>query len=321
MSKPNDRTRARQLLARVRKFPASGNLPELYDRLSAIRNVVGSYVGFKTTNGRVTRTPSIVCVVKQKLPEPRIKRADDRIPKKLAWRDVSGTLHEVRTDVVESRQKLKYQSSFAGPGDDVRAASGEFACLGIALAHPTLGRVVTTAAHVLQRTPGIVQFVPSQAPRVRIADFRGGSVTFDASVLKIHLTEQGDYALLQPLGAVPCANLYRDDTVLSRPYFPGPGDLGREVVVLGAVQPRQTTFRGLSARLFNHPAGIRMSNLLITDDVTEAGDSGACLADVERGDLRVWGLLVGSTTIDGRPVSVFSSALAPLLLEQADYLA
>ena len=321
MIKRSNRSRARELLSRVRRFPSAGNLPELYDELENRPNVIGCYVGLKTVGGKTTRKRSIVCAVKKKLPERRLKSASDCVPRRLAWNDASGKRHEVPTDVVEASGKIEYQSPFAGPGDDLLAGNGEFACLGLALLHPTLGRVVTTAGHALRRTPGIVEFLPSQAPRVRISSFRGSAETSDATVLKIHLTDKSDYALLRPADGVSCANLYRDATVLSRPYIPGPGDLGREVLVLGASAPLRTIFRGVSANFLNHPAGMRMNNLLVTDQVTQPGDSGACLADVNNGDLRVWGLLVGAATLDGRAVSVFTSALAPILLEQAEFLA
>lgn len=313
-------SRAGKILAGVRALPSAGNVDDIYRELSSKPGVAGCYIGFKTSKGRKTRTRSIVCLVTQKVPDSKLDGPLQTIPPVIQWEDAQGKRHQVTTDVVELQNVIQSHAAFAGPGDNVQTGRGEVASVGIALRHPAYGQVITTAAHALTSTPGITEFQPTHAPRVRIAEFRGGALTCEAEVLKVHLTDKGDYALLRPIGGVPCANLYRDKASVNRPYIPGPGDLGREAVVLGASAVRRTFFRGVHARLLHHSSGITMTNLLLTDRATEPGDSGACLADVLNGDLRVWGLLVGSATIDGSEFSVFTTALSPILLEQADYI-
>ena len=137
----------------------------------------------------------------------------------------------------------------------------------------------------------------------------------------LRLSKKADYALLRPVQEVPCANLFRDEAPISRPYIPGVADLDKELLVLTASGVRHTFFRGVFGQLLHQPSGVGMSNLLLTDRATVPGDSGACLADVFKGELRVWGLLVGNAAVNNRPMSVFTTALAPLVLENADYLA
>lgn len=318
---PRGTVRARQMLANVRPLPSAPNVEELFGKLSGKRNVLGCYIGIKRTGRKSTGRRSLVCLVKKKLPEDRIRHEDDVIPERLVWEDVGGNRHEVITDVVEGTGVIRYRAGFAGPGDDVRTSNGTLATVGIAMLHPRMGKVITTAGHAIQGTAGISDFPPAQAPRVKVSAFRGGTLTCDAAALRVHITEKSDYAILQPLGAVQCANLFRDQATVSHPFVPGAGDIGRAVLVLGAAGPRHTVFRGVHAHFLKHPSGISMKNLLITDDVTAPGDSGACLADVHNGDLRAWGLLVGSTIVDGWPVSIFTSVLSPMFFEQAEFLA
>jgi hypothetical protein len=311
----------RSPLAGVRSMPAATQVTSLARDLMEQSGAVGCYLGFKTRKGRRTRKPSVICLVPRKRTPGDIESTApaQMIPRTVTWTDVRGTTHDLLTDVAELQAPIASQA-FAGTGDDLATSTGEQASIGMALRHPKFGDVVTTAAHALTASAGITEFPPTHAPRVRISQFRGGAPTCQAAVLKIHLTRDGDYALLRPIEDVRCANLYRDEAIVNRPYIPGPGDLGRPVVVLGPAGVRRTFFRGVHAQLVHGPTGVLMTNLLLTDSATVPGDSGACLADVFNGDLRVWGLLVGTAVIDRVEFSVFTHALSPLLLEQADYL-
>jgi hypothetical protein len=311
--------RAEELLARVRPLPGAAHVAQLYAQVADRQHVVGCYVGCKTKGRKRTRRASLVCLVKKKVKPARLRGPGQLIPKRIAWTDINGNSHEFPTDVVECNGRVKPQA-FAGPGDDVLTTLGEFASVGFALLHPTLGTVITTAGHAFTKSAGIVEFVPANAPLARLSAFREGPATCDAQVLKIHLTDKGDYALLRPLQSVPCANLFRDESPISRPYIPGTGDLNRELIVLSAAGPRSTFFRGVFGQLLHQPSGVAMRNLLLTDRATVPGDSGACLVDVFNQELRVWGLLVGNATVNGAPMSVYTTALAPLVLENADYL-
>ncbi len=313
--------RARQLLDRVRPTPAAAHVLLLYAQVAGRQHVVGCFVGHKTIRGRRTKRRSLVCLVTRKRPPARLRGPGQVIPPVVLWNDISGRRHRFPTDVVESTGRVRPHVAFAGPGDDVQTAEQVVASVGFALQHPTLGNVVTTAGHAFTDVAGITEFDPAHASTVQISAFRGGPTTCAAMVLKVHLSTKGDYALLRPLNNVPCANLFRDEAPISRPYIPGPADLDRELVVLTASGVRHTFFRGVFGQLLHQPSGITMSNLLLTDQASVPGDSGGCLADVFKGELRVWGLLVGNATVNDRSVSVFTTALAPLVFENADYLA
>jgi hypothetical protein len=292
----------------------------MFAQVADTRNVVGCYVGFKVKNRKMTRRRSVVCLVTRKIKPDRLRK-EHLIPPGLSWTDASGSQHWLPTDVLVSTGRIRSYAGFAGPGDDVATVNGEVASIGIALIHPALGRVVTTAAHAFTSVPGIQTFAGATAPRVRVSAFRGGPATCDADVVKIHLSDLADYALLRPLAGVDCANLFRDEATVSRPFIPGSGDLGKLLVVLTASGAKHTTFQGVFGQMLHQPSGVRMSNLLLTDPVTVPGDSGACLADVSNGELRAWGLLVGTATVNGKAMSVYTTAVAPLVLESAEYLA
>jgi hypothetical protein len=147
------------------------------------------------------------------------------------------------------------------------------------------------------------------------ADATSGS-TLQASVLKAVCTDIADYALLVPSAAAPCQNLYRDSKPLAPPYVPSPPDLGGTVFVLSPRGVRATTFRGLYGHLPAGNAGM-MRGLIVTNYVTQPGDSGACLVDTSS---RVWGLLVGYSIVQGQPYSVFMSAELLLALEKSAFL-
>src|SRR5262249_16289602 len=104
---------------------------------------------------------SLVCLVTRKRPPAQLRGHGQVIPPIVIWNDISGRSHRFPTDVVESTGRVRPHVAFAGPGDDVQTAEQVAASVGFALQHPTLGNVVTTAAHAFTSAPGITEFDPA----------------------------------------------------------------------------------------------------------------------------------------------------------------
>jgi hypothetical protein len=328
------RTKSPARVSRVRvtsftpsRFPADGNLAELYAELLAYPNVHGCYIGHKTRrptkNGKKQDVPNkklavgplaIICCVDNK---PHVRHLDrcDRIPRTLKWPRTRSKHFNIPSDVQYAERGRTYVAPVVGPGDDLHASpaahSGR-ATLGIALKHPIFGRVVTTAGHTfIPAGPGNLVF-GAAAPVLTISNAGLGATpgTFQALPLKAIRSPQADYALLQP--QAESRNLFRDTLNISGVHFARPEDVGTTLFALTRTDIKQTVLRGVAGTLAFD--GVQMTGLLFVDDVTEAGDSGCCLVD---SSFRVWGLLVGDALINNVNRSVFASANFVLALENA----
>lgn len=292
--------------------PAAEHVPdrtqrhELGDGLLGLPNVVGLYVGHKHAGGTSTGEYAIVCVVSEKRKVP----PSAAIPRRLRFRLTSRSHGSILTDVVELPRLRRAAAPVCGPGDGVFGTSR--GTVGIALAHPDYGPVVTSAGHVFTvpgwtgtRTWGI-----EDRPTVSLRNAPGGE-NIQGELLKVAVDSAADYALIRPRLDFPPRNVYRDEVPLGVPYQPSADEIGAALRVLGASGERQTTFRGLHGRLQIGPEGL-IEELVVTDACTVGGDSGAALVD---GYGRVWGLLVGFA----EQLSAFMSPFVPMRLEGATY--
>lgn len=297
------------------EFPADGNLAELYAEMLAYPNVHGCYIGRKTTRHTQTRVLSLVCCVHDKPARAKLARTD-RIPSHVTWPRTRAKHFRIRTDVqVAQHGQTRAVAPVVGPGDELRpspAAHSGLATLGIALKHPTLGRVMTTAGHTFIPNGSGTHIFGPNAPVLTVSNAGGGTspATFQAIPLKASRVPQADYALLQP--QAESRNLFRDTLNISGIHFARPEDVGTKLFALTRDEIKPTLLRGVAGTLVF--GDLQMTGLLITDDVTEPGDSGCCLVDA---GFRVWGLLVGGALIDGVIRSVFASANFVLALENA----
>ena len=241
---------------------------------------------------------------------------EQRIPREVRWPRTRSKHFHLTTDVqVAARGETRDLAPVVGPGDELRpsqAAHSGLATLGIALKHPTLGRVITTAGHTFIPNGGGTQVFGPNAPVLTVANAGDGTspTTFQAIPLKASRVPEADYALLQP--QAESRNLFRDSLSISGIHFARPEDVGTRLFALTRGDIKPTVLRGVTGTLAF--AGVQMTGLLIVDDVTAPGDSGCCLVDA---GFRVWGLLVVGALIDGVIRSVFASANFVLALENA----
>ena len=283
-------------------FPTQHGLDELYARLREPCGVAGFFVGRKSTGGKWGRRLAIVCCVKNKVPQKKLKNlaSDACIPPSLTWKRTRTAETALPTDVVEIRDAYFQQTApLVGTGD-VLAAAGEdavsgHATIGIALQHPEFGPVVTTAGHAFIRNgEGSLRFDAGAAGlRIFNAGQGVGANVFNVRPLKAVINAIVDYALLVPTdpGITP-RNLFEDTFNLTEPQFARPEDIGKRLFALTRRGRMPTTLLGVAGAL--EIGGVSMQGLLLTDRVTEGGDSGCALVDNK---FRVWGLLVGAATV------------------------
>src|SRR5262249_6955838 len=216
-----------------------------------------------------------------------------RIPRVMKWPRTRSKQFHIPTDVQVAEPGKTYDAPVVGPGDELlasAAARSGRATLGIALKHPTLGRVITTAGHTFM-TGGGTQVFGAGAPVLTVSNVGGAAATFQAIPLKATRVPEADYALLQP--QAEARNRVRDALSLSGSHFARPEDVGTTLFALTQNDVKQTVLRGVTGTLAF--SGVQMTGLLIVDNVTEPGDSGCCLVDSA---FNVWGLLVGAAVID-----------------------
>jgi hypothetical protein len=153
------------------------------------------------------------------------------------------------------------------------------ATLGVALDHPVFSRCVTTAAHLFRGPGDIGQTAVVVSSGVRVS-----------TELKRWVRAGGiDYALLGPVDACDCDNLFEDLIRIGPAFAPQAADIGRQLFVLDAdADSVATTCRGIHGQL--QFGAILLDDLILCDSVTRAGQSGAPLVD---SDNRVWGFLIG----------------------------
>lgn len=301
-------------------LPTAARTHALLEDLVEHPHVQGCYVGHKRTGGRAGRTLAVVCAVREKRPRAQVPK-EHLLPRRVEWMVNTREKATVRTDVQELGES-GFQSVTAGPGDRVQGISvagqteAVVATVGVALRHPRFGPVVTTAGHAVQSGPGIVEFDPAQRPSMRLQNVAadGTQTPIAGALLRSSRIPQADYALVA-IDATPVANLYHDVNSLGGLHVPQPDDVGKPFFVLTAAGVVQTRVRGVFGvfTIGEFP----MRDLILTDPVTEGGDSGCALIDAS---FRVAGLLVGFVTIDGQRRSVFMSAFWALTLEQSELL-
>jgi hypothetical protein len=307
------------------RIPGPAKLQAIYAQLMAYPNVVGCFLGWKHTRKRSTQKPAIICCVTTKMPRSALRPAE-HLPRQIEWQKTSTSRGRLPVDVEVISGRIQY-AACCGPGDAITGyttpgmpAVREQGTIGLAMQHPEYGRVVTTAGHVFDiqgTTSGTVTYPEGSRPVVSLwnADGTNTGFRFFGEALKVVLTRSADYAVVLPRPPMSAENLYHDSVVIAAPYLPGPDDLGMDLYVLTAAGSKKTKFVGLSGTI---PVGHEiMDGLLLTQFSTEGGDSGCCLVD-ETGKL--WGLLVGYTTLRGTIYSAFMSATVPLNNEKATYL-
>ena len=265
-------------------------------------NIEGCFVGRKRVAGRKTQTVSVVCCVGKKESSRRLA-ANQRVPKIVEWSDGKAFRGRFITDVQEisGGQRL---AAVGGPGDLMIIAPGNSrATVGVALQHPTLGAVMTTAAHAFLDQPGTMTF-GAAGPSIQLAASTNGP-NLAATARLAHWTADADFALVEVTGSP--TNLYDDKVLVRPPHWALPEDIGKLVFALTSRGPVPLRFEGATAsiELGGHPA----DRMLLTRPLTLAemplsGDSGCCLVDDQ---FRLWGLLVGMCVINALPHFVFMS--------------
>jgi hypothetical protein len=276
-------------------------------------NVVAAFVGKKQRKGKDTGQLSLVCGVREKIPEKDLDPGHV-IPKALEL--ATTPLHSTKmpTDVVPLGGYFDIQASFLGPSDVAFPGSPSRATVGIAINHPTFGRVITTAGHAVPQGA-----VPGDAMLVSSA---GDNFVVELAA-KPRINQDTDHALLRPDRQELAGNFFQDVSPLGPPYIPDPNnDVGKQLFVLTADRGIVPVMcRGLRGSVRTGP-NLVMNGLILTDLRTRGGDSGACLVD---GQWRVWGLVLGMfRTLDDTgntgDFSVFIPAFRIIFLESAEYL-
>jgi hypothetical protein len=301
-------------LARIasRELPNPASLEAIAYRLGAASQVRGWFVGFKRKNGRRTRQLALICCVDRKIPVREIP-SSERLPRTVTWREGRKVRVRVPIDVQEIGAS-GLQADFAGPADIVGASNGR-ATAGVAVSIPSLGPLLTTAAHAVIQRPANITF--PNAPRFTLTNATAPG-TVQVSALSALWDDEADFALLRVLSGQP-TNLFADQFRIKTPFFPLSSDVGRQVFAL--------TSRGAISMRYEGPAplmpvgGFNVRGGLLATAIppgagTQGGDSGCCLVDDQ---LRLWGLLMGFVTIGGRLHSIFQSP-APLLRTGAQLL-
>lgn len=313
-------TRQRPTRPTPPRTPGTGQLRALYTELLRLPNVTACYIGRKFRDKQALDSLALVCCVTEKVHRRELDPVTERVPRSVSWPLTSRRNGRLRTDVqVLERQFVRQAAPIVGPGDLVETAV-ELGTIGVVIAHPGFGAVASTAGHVLlseDHFPACITYAADALPPVRLqsVDARGAVSLVDGKAVKACITESADYALVALGPAVQRANVYQDRLPLAGPFIPSTADLNRPLLVLSADRRVPTRFHGLHGTV---PfGGTRMWNLLLTDAVTSGGDSGSVLMDFES---RVWGLLVGSATVDGRDCSAFMS-ITVLLDDEHAHLA
>jgi hypothetical protein len=280
---------------RPHRLPDCVELRAMSKTIRGLRNVIGCYVGHKEIDGRRTRQLAWICLVKKKVAAKRLV-AEERVPRIVEWTE-RGRSRRIQTDVIQIGATFRYQSAnVVGPGDLI-AASGERGTVGAALNHAILGRCFTTARHVVDGAPIGSITVTSQGQEIQARVARLGT--------------RADYALLKPLTALDCDNLWEDTYRVGPVYIPSEHDVDKPLYVLTTVGARgPLRCRGVYADL-NLPGGPSFQDVILTEAGTYAGDSGCCLVDEWS---RIWGFLVGRL---GNDYSIFVPAISVVMLENA----
>lgn len=300
------------LIPKPRKLPAGHVLDENVRRLMNKPNVVAAFVGKKQRKGKDTGQLSLVCGVSKKIPEKDLEPSHI-IPKAVEIPITRVRSTRIATDVIPMHGRFEAQANMLGPSDLVLPDQFTQATIGIALNHPTFGKVITTAGHA-------VQGVPTGSPMIVSSGGDSFSVRLAAEP---RINQRTDHALLAPENQDIVGNFFRDVTPLGPPFIPDPNqDVGTPLFILPSDRDVITVIcRGLHGSV-RVGSNLIMNDLILTDLRTVDGDSGACVVD---GNWRVWGVLLGrfETTDDNGNLgnfSVFIPAFRILLLEGAQFM-
>lgn len=298
-------------------WPDNQALNGILDRVMAKPNVIGAFIGHKQTCGTTTEIPSIVCWVSAKKPLARLPRRG-RVPRVIHWTTPHGRRRRIMTDVQVGQPGNEALAPVLGPGDRLLRSNHPAVhapvSLGAAFQHPEYGPVVSTAGHVILQGVGSATFVAGNEPRVHVRNVGGGSRrTFQAALVKAVRTAHADYALLRPISTTP-SNLYRDSFPLRTAGEANEADVGRTFLALTQHGAQRAELKAVEGRV--PVAGLLRKRVLITDYVTQGGDSGCALIDLSG---RIIGFLIGGALRDGVACSVFMPAL-PLIANERSTL-
>ncbi len=256
--------------------------------------IVSSFLGFKETDGKLTRQLSLVCAVPTKKP---IKTLDkkERIPKRFSYR-YKGKTYSIKTDVIPVRSRFYYQAKF-NPGDRLLHKSSQSkATVGAYAGHKTLGNIFITAGHFAKDSGGKGRIVHIFDNTIKGANVR-------CKVLDYALNEHLDYALLRPQPINGNTNNTYSDASLDTVYQPSSrADIGQKLFVITRAKAIPTKCIGVRMR-YKVNANFTLRDLTVTPRVTKPGDSGAALVDEK---FRIWGFLIGAI---GTKYSVFMPAI------------
>lgn len=295
---------------RPRRLPAGKQLEATIQGMLTRPRVNACFVGRKYVGGRITKRLALVCGVDQKVAEDELD-SHELLPSVVQLDLLSRRRSRIATDVIETPSLLDLESTVLGPADVANPDRPPYrATVGIALRHPIFGDVVTTAGHAIP--PGL-----GDGDRILVES--GGS-SFSARIRSVTVNQLSDHALLQPEDVPVLGNFFQDITPLGPPYVSDPqADIDTRLFVLFSDgTTRAVSCRGLQASV-PIASNIFMHNMILTEWVTQGGDSGTCLVDR---NWRVWGLLLGSyrATHLGQDFSVFIPAFRVLSLENARFL-
>lgn len=282
MKRESRTARVRSAKPRPRGVPSYDVLRHHYERLSQLPNVVGFFVGRKERAGKPGEI-ALRVMVSEKVPSSKLRHRSEAVPKYIEWLPTSKMRKRLVTDVLELRPESQRQAAVTGPGDGIQAAAGSIPAqpgtLGVALQHPSYGRIVTTAAHLFTSDASStdIAFQADSFPLVQLLNTSDTSQPqpFAGRLLRYVLDADVDYALVLPHPDFPARNLYHDQ-------FPvhGPRDLESsdvDNVAFVATQQRlvKTIIKGVHARI--QVGNSVVENAVITTRVTVGGDSGSAL--------------------------------------------
>ena len=248
----------------------------------------GYQFGRKHSGGRWRQQPAITFFTKRKH-DPASGAEIARIPTWLTWTD-GKRRHRLRTDVIELADALELQAGVFGPGDGMQFGA-QVASIGAAVNRPGAAALLTTAGHTFGHRQNEGQTVTISS----------GAETAQAKVEISIVQGSIDYALLSPIDAVQCDNLFNDQIRIGPLFHPTLGDVDTPLMVLdrfGRATPTQC--RGVDATIESR--GVTYDGLITTDPVTVPGQSGGALIDYTN---RLWGFVIGRI---GPTVSIFVPA-------------
>ena len=200
-------------------------------------NVVGYYVGQKLAKKRRTRRLALVVCVSEKIAWQKLSKRD-RLPPDY-WVPLGRDAGiQVPIDVQVVGESGRQQAS-AGPGDGFIPPTMHEAraTIGVAVEHPSLGRVVTTAGHAVRPIPGVQVFNDGTAPSCGVVNVAGSSEVFDSTVRKVLWTDDVE-------SRVRVSGLDRDQPVRRRAARHHTAHPRTERRGLGVVRPDQTRDAG-----------------------------------------------------------------------------